>query len=399
MSLIPGWILVIPILTFLVFVHELGHFAVAKKLGIKVTEFGFGFPPRLWGIKRGETLYSVNIIPLGGFVKMVGEEDPFEQRSFARQPVIHRMAVLLAGPLMNLFIPILIFTVLLALPHDKHVGTVMVGSVAPHSPATEAGIRPGDAILGVNGEGIENHADLIKKIQNLKGKETALTLRRNVSSPVSGLTSSPDFSHTETVLLTPRKSPPNLTVVEYITDPSSEVTLADAKTYDDSLEIGDTLTQGSVGVLIGTSGAKVIRDKTPLWKALPQSLTRIVETVKFTFVGLSEWIGGGDDPGLAGPIGIAQVTGEVANIGVRPVLELTALISISLALVNILPIPALDGGRLFFILIEWVRGGKRISPRIEGIIHMAGFATLIGLIVVMSYFDVLRIISGGTFIQ
>ena len=133
MSLIPGWILVIPILTFLVFVHELGHFAVAKKLGIKVTEFGFGFPPRLWGIKRGETLYSVNIIPLGGFVKMVGEEDPSEQRSFARQPVIHRMAVLLAGPLMNLVIPILIFTVLLALPHDKHVGTVMVGSVAPLS--------------------------------------------------------------------------------------------------------------------------------------------------------------------------------------------------------------------------------------------------------------------------
>ena len=100
MSLIPGWILVIPILTFLVFVHELGHFAVAKKLGIKVTEFGFGFPPRIWGIKRGETLYSVNIIPLGGFVKMVGEEDPSEQRSFARQPVIHRMAVLLAGCLL-----------------------------------------------------------------------------------------------------------------------------------------------------------------------------------------------------------------------------------------------------------------------------------------------------------
>ena len=154
-----------------------------------------------------------------------------------------------------------------------------------------------------------------------------------------------------------------------------------------------------MGVLIGTSGTKVIRDKIPVWKALPQSLTRIVDTITFTFVGLSGWISGGDDPGLAGPIGIAQVTGEVANIGITPVLELTALISISLALVNILPIPALDGGRLLFILIEGARGGKRISPRTEGIIHMAGFAALIGLIVVMSYFDVLRIISGGTFIQ
>ena len=399
MSLIPGWILVIPILTFLVFVHELGHFAVAKKLGIKVTEFGFGFPPRIWGIKKGETLYSVNIIPLGGFVKMVGEEDPSEQRSFARQPLIHRISVLIAGPLMNLFITILIFTVLLALPHDKHVGIVTVGSVAPHSPAVEAGIRPGDAILGVNGESVENHVDLVKIIQSQKGKETSLTLRRNASSPVSGLTSSPDFSHTETVILTPRKSPPHLTVVESITDPNSEVTLADAKSYDNSLEIGDTLSQGAVGVLIGTSGSKIVKDTIPVWEALPQSLTRIVDTVKFTFVGLSEWIGGGEDPGLAGPIGIAQVTGEVANIGITPVLELTALISISLALVNILPIPALDGGRLLFILIEGARGGKRIPPRIEGIIHMAGFATLIGLIVVMSYFDVLRIISGGTFIQ
>ena len=399
MSWLPGWILVIPILTFLVFVHELGHFAVAKKLGIKVTEFGFGFPPRIWGIKRGETLYSVNIIPLGGFVKMVGEEDPSEQRSFARQSVTHRTAVLLAGPFMNLVVPIFIFTALLALPHDKHIGIVTVGSVAPGSPAVEAGIRPGDEILGVNGITVENHVDLVKRIQNSKGQQTELTLRRNVSYPLSGFTSSPEFSHTETVLLTPRKSPPNLVVVEYVSDPNSEVNLTDAKSYDESLEVGDTLTQGAVGVLIGTSGTKVIRDKIPLWKALPQSLTRIVDTIKFTFVGLSGWISGGDDPGLAGPIGIAQVTGEVANIGITPVLELTALISISLALVNILPIPALDGGRLLFILIEGARGGKRISPRTEGIIHMAGFAALIGLIVVMSYFDVLRIVSGGTFIQ
>ena len=399
MSWLPGWILVIPILTFLVFVHELGHFAVAKKLGIKVTEFGFGFPPRIWGFKRGETLYSINIIPLGGFVKMVGEEDPSEKRSFAHQPIKHRMAVLLAGPFMNLVVPILIFTILLALPHDKHVGIVTVGSVAPGSPAVEVGIRPGDAILGVNGITIDNHVDLVQQIQKLKGQETELTLRRNVSSPISGLTSSPEFSHTETVLLTPRKSPPNLSVVAYVVDPRFEVSLQDAKSYDNSLEIGDTLTQGAVGVLIGTSGTKVIRDKIPVWKALPQSLTRIVDTITFTFVGLSGWISGGDDPGLAGPIGIAQVTGEVANIGITPVLELTALISISLALVNILPIPALDGGRLLFILIEGARGGKRISPRTEGIIHMAGFAALIGLIVVMSYFDVLRIISGGTFIQ
>ena len=108
---------------------------------------------------------------------------------------------------------------------------------------------------------------------------------------------------------------------------------------------------------------------------------------------------GGEDPGLTGPIGIAQVTGEVAKVGMFPIFELTALISISLAIINILPIPALDGGRLTFVLIEGIRNGKKISPNVEGAIHMTGFAVLIGLILLMSYFDVVRIITGQGFLQ
>ena len=175
---IPGWVLVIPILAFLVFFHELGHFATAKRFGIKVTEFGFGFPPRIWGIKRGETLYSINLIPIGGFVKMVGEEDPTELRSFARQSVTRRAIVLLAGPIMNLIIPILIFSVILALPHDKLIGTVTIGGVAPGSPARAAGLLPGDAILSVNGVAVSNHAEMVQEVRKYKGKQTDLSVRR-----------------------------------------------------------------------------------------------------------------------------------------------------------------------------------------------------------------------------
>ena len=139
---LPSWLLIVPVLAALVFVHELGHYLAAKRFGIKVLEFGFGFPPRLFGVKYGETIYSVNAIPLGGFVKLLGEEDPTDERSFARQSVWKRTVVLCAGSFMNFVTPIVIFTVLFMLPQDVPVGTVQVTGVAPGSPAQAAGIRP-----------------------------------------------------------------------------------------------------------------------------------------------------------------------------------------------------------------------------------------------------------------
>ena len=130
------------------------------------------------------------------------------------------------------------------------------------------------------------------------------------------------------------------------------------------------------------------------------SFGSIWEILTITKNGLHRWIAGGDDPGLAGPVGIAQITGEAANAGgLLPVLELTAFISLSLAIVNVLPIPGLDGGRLMFVLLEWARGGKRVSPQREGLIHFAGFVLLIGLVVVITYFDVSRILNGDSFIR
>ena len=394
---LPTWLLIVPVLAFLVFVHELGHFLTAKRFGIKVLEFGFGFPPRLFGIRYGETIYSINAIPLGGFVRMLGEEDPTDPRSFARQSVLKRAIVLCAGSFMNFVIPLVIFTVLFVLPQDVRVGTVMITGVAPLSPAAEAGVRPGDQVLSVNGERVRNHFDLIQRVMVNLGAETEITLRRG--SIVSGLGQSVDTSVVETVSVVPRLNPPEFEVVDAVTDPETQVSVREARRYNASLTAGDTLTQGAVGVMIGTTDARLVKERQPVLESVPSAFEKMWDVLVITKNGFHQWAAGGPDPGLAGPIGIAQVTGQVAKAGISPFFELVALISISLGILNILPIPALDGGRLMFVVIEWLRRGKRISPRREGLVHLIGFGLLIGLVLVISFFDVSRILSGDGLIR
>ena len=360
-------------------------------------EFGFGFPPRLFGVKYGETVYSINAIPLGGFVRLLGEEDPTDERSFARQSVLKRTIVLCAGSFMNFLTPIVIFTVLFALPQDVPVGNVHVTGVAPGSPAQQAGIRAGDQVISVNGERVRNHFELVERIMVNLGAEVELTLRRG--SIVTGMSVSPDSSVVETVTVVPRMNPPELEVVETVTDPETQISLRDARRYNVRLQPGDTMTQGAVGVMIGTSNVRLVKESQPILNAGQDAVGRMIDVLVLTKNSFHRWAAGGPDPGLTGPIGIAQVTGEVAEIGVFPFFELVAIISISLGLINILPIPALDGGRLMFVLIEWVRRGRKISPQREGLVHVVGFAILIGLIVVISFFDISRILSGDSIIR
>ena len=389
---VPLWLLIFPVLGFLVFVHELGHFATARAFGIKVTEFGFGFPPRMFGVRYGDTLYSLNWIPIGGFVRMVGEEDPAEPGSFAGKGVGVRMLVLVAGAFMNVALPVVIFTALFMLPHDEFVGAVTISSVSPGSPAEEAGLRPGDSILAVDGERANNHFELVQTILANLGEETELTVRRG--PPVANMRFSPDAMSIETVRVVPRVNPPYRTVVESVTDSETEVSLDEARRVDESLDVGDRLYQGSIGVTIFTANPRPVETTYPVWEAVPMAGERIWDTLRVVKNVLHRWSAGGPDPGLTGPVGIAQVTGEVAEAGVSPLLELTAFLSINLAIVNMLPIPALDGGRFMFVFIEWVRRGKRISPRREGLAHLVGFAAVIALIIAMSYRDVMRILSG-----
>ena len=392
-----AWLLIVPVLAFLVFVHELGHFVTAKRFGITVTEFGFGFPPRIFGVRYRGTLYSINWIPLGGFVRLVGEEDPTEPGSFARQPAWKRAVVLVAGSFMNLLLPVFIFSTILMLPHDAFVGTVVIAYVTPNSPAERAGLRSGDAILAVDGHHVDNHADLLQKILARLGKSTELTVRR--ASIITGMSVSPEFVSVGTVTVVPRLNPPIHEVVEEVIDPENEISLTDARRLNRDTKLGDKFAQGYIGIGIGTANVKIVKRTFPIWEAVPMSFGRIRDVIVISKNGLARWIVGGPDPGLVGPIGIAQVTGEVAKAGVAPVFELIALISISLGVVNLLPIPALDGGKLLFVGVELARRGKRISPEREGLVHLVGFAVLIVLILFIGYFDITRLLNGESFLR
>jgi regulator of sigma E protease len=396
---LPNWLLIVPVLAFLIFVHELGHFTTAKLFGIKVTEFGFGFPPRIFGVPYRGTVYSLNLIPLGGFVKMVGEEDPSDPDSFARHSVLKRLVVLSAGSIMNFVLPVVIFTILLMLPHDALVGgSVLITAVAPGSPAEQAGLRGGDAILAVDGKPVISPGELVETVRGRSGQPIELSLRR--ASRVMGLSQSPELATFDAVTVTPRVSPPRLRVVDEITDPSSEVSLSDARRYNPDLEVGDTMTQGAIGVMIGLVNRKSGTETEPVWSAVPNAVATIWSVLTFTWGGITEGVATRSNPGITGPVGIAHATDEVVEeLGVAWIFRIAALLSVSLGVVNLLPIPALDGGRIVFVVLEFVRRGKRISPQREGLIHLVGFVVIIGLIVAITYSDIVRIVNGESFLR
>ncbi len=170
------------VLVLLIIAHEVGHFASAKAFGIKVEEFGLGFPPKLFGIKRGETLYSLNAIPLGGFTKMAGEEDPKVRRSFAGKGIGTRLIVLSAGSIMNLLLPIVLFSIAFMIPHDVVIEPTIVKTVSTGSPAAVAGIEAGDTLLGVNGQPINNFSELQRSIQLNLGKEISILVEHSDST-------------------------------------------------------------------------------------------------------------------------------------------------------------------------------------------------------------------------
>ncbi len=337
------------ILIVLVFAHEFGHFITAKLSKVKVEEFGIGFPPRIVSFKRGETTYSINAIPLGGFTKMVGEEDPTLPGSLASKSIPVRILVLSAGSLMNILLPILLFTISFVVPHNMILEKVQVQEVAQGSPAQTAGIEPGDFILEINGRTIKNRSDVGYYIQLYRSNQINILLQRDELPP-------------DKVTVTPRWNPP----------PG----------------------QGATGIQIIGVDSTTVRESMPIWRAVPSSVVQCWEILVLFRNEVVGWIIGGAAPQVTGPIGIAQITGEVAKAGISPLLEFAALISINLAIINIFPFPGLDGGRLIFVLLEWIRRGKRISPKREGLVHLIGFAVLMLLIIVISYYDIAHLVQG-----
>ncbi len=353
MSMIITILIFLGILAVLILAHELGHFATAKAFGVRVDEFGLGFPPRLIGIKRGETTYSLNAVPLGGFTKMAGEEDPDVPRSLASKSVGARVIVLSAGSIMNFLLPVLLFSIAFMVPHNVVTGDVVVEEVAPNSPAAAAGIETGDIILSLNDKPVNSIGDLSTYTQLKLGQEVNLAVRHSDAT-------------LEELQLIPRWKPP----------PG----------------------EGAMGITISMPDAVIISQSYPFWEAIPMGVSECIETFIIFKNEILKWFIGATPVQLTGPVGIAQLTGEVAKAGLSPLLLFAGFISINLAIINILPLPALDGGRIVFVLLGWVRRGKRISPKTEGLVHAIGFALLIAAMIALTYQDIIRIIAGESLI-
>ncbi len=332
----------------LVILHELGHFFAAKLSGIKVLEFGIGYPPRVLKFTYKETIYSINLLPLGGFVRLLGEEDASLPGSLASKSKLTRFIVLAAGSFVNAVLPIIIFSILFMIPQDVPVTDILVSRVAPQSPAASAGLRQGDIIKKVDGKTVDNGADLMYRIQLNLGNEIDMEFER-AGAPMS-------------TSLKPRYNPPD--------------------------------GEGSIGVQYNPRfNLRTVERSDPPWVAIPKGFQRTWETLVIFKNGIAQMItGGGEAREVAGPIGIAKISGEVAREGFSPLFTLVALLSLNLAIINMLPIPALDGGRVLFLVIEAIRG-KPIPAKKEALVHMIGFAILITLVVVISYFDIARIVS------
>ncbi len=343
----------IVVLSVLIIVHELGHFFAAKAAGIPVEEFGIGFPPRLYGRKWRGTIYSINWIPFGGFNKIAGEVDPKVPKGLASRGYGVRLLVLSGGIIMNLLLPFVLLSVAYMVPHDIVSGQVMVAEVAPDSPAEMAGIEAGDTLISVEGHEIKNGGDISRYIQLNLGKEISLVVEHADAT-------------TETVTLTPRWRPPE--------------------------------GEGAIGIMYKTEDAVIVSESYPPWEAIPIGARSCIEALTLYKNGIAGMIMGTIPFTPAGPVGIVQVAGEVAHSGISPVLELTAFISIAIAITQLIPFPALDGGRILFVLLEWIRRGKRVSPKTEGIVHSIGFMILLGLLVLITYQDIIRWISGESLI-
>jgi regulator of sigma E protease len=338
---------------------------VAKFFGIKVEEFGFGLPPRIAGKKFGETLYSINWLPIGGFVKLYGEDEAGggsvslkqkavkgdEKRAFFAKPVWQRALVIFAGVFMNFVLAVVIISVLFSVVGVQTPGNkVTVDAVVKNAPADMAGLKVGDIIVSVNKIKVTTSAQL----QQYTDAHAGAKLDLEVKSQNSKL---------ETVQVTPRKVYPS--------------------------------NEGPMGIGIEQN---VVIQKYPWYKAPFVGTYQALQDSWLVVSGLVMLVvqlftKGMVPQGVAGPIGIAQLTGVVIGIGPAAVLSLVSLLSLNLAIVNILPIPALDGGRLFFILIEGIFK-KKVNQEFEARAHMIGMIVLLGLIALITLHDLFRIFTG-----
>jgi len=443
MSIFISIIIFIAILTFLIVIHELGHYITAKMAKIKVEEFGIGLPPRIWGFDKGGTKWSINWIPLGGFCKMAGEEDPSIPDSLASKKPKVRLIVLSAGSIAMILFPLWLLPLSYMLPLDRLVEHApRITNVYEGSPAANASLCINDIVLSVDGIQVFTPDDLNKVIDSKARQEAKLLIYRNGSYfnvnavPLAAETSQQGDAlgieaHNKGILI--YKISENSPAANASLQIDDVILTADRTKVDTSKALNEITEenagqeiilvisrggnilevpivprikedipegQGALGIQAPPGGTFINKAYAP-WDAIPKGLS----DYGTIFAGIKDSLAmlfAGDvpaDKAVAGPIGIAQLTNEVSAGGPADLFEFAALISIILGIMNLLPLPALDGGRLVFVIIEAIRKGKIISAKKESLVHMIGFILLMALFVVISYNDILRIIHHESFLK
>lgn len=357
-----GSILVfILVLSILILVHELGHFLVAKRFGVMVEEFGFGLPPRLFGKKIGETLYSVNALPFGGFVRLHGEnseeEITYPKKSFLRKSKRKKVAIIVAGVIMNFLLAITAFAITYSFNGiPKVTKDVKVVGISTSSPAQIAGIIVGDIVRKVDKTSISTNEEFIGLVDQNKGKRVTLEIERIINSERT----------IKKITLTPRLSPPEgegpMGVIVTTTDiyyPPTALRPFYGIYYGfkDAIFWGKNVISGFIGIFANLFKGQVPKD-------------------------------------VAGPVGIFALTSEASKIGIFAVINFIGILSVNLAILNVLPFPALDGGRLFFIFLEGVIG-RKVLPKVEAMVHTVGMIILLALLLAVTAHDIIRLIAAG----
>jgi regulator of sigma E protease len=401
-----NWFLLaaIPVFGICVLVHEFGHFITAKWAGIRVEEFGLGFPPRIVGFRKRDqggweviwfsgrrneednysydsqkqtpfsgtsggistpgtqvanhTIYSLNFLPIGGFVRMPGEngdindaEGRYDPQSFAAKSAGKRIIVLVAGVTMNVILAMILFTIAYSLGEPTY--PAVIGQVVSGSPAAVAGLRPGDTIVSVDNHPVQLFSDL----QTIVGNAISADNGKHATVPITLQIRHTGSKQIVSTTVNAREHPPQ--------------------------------GQGAMGV-----EEKIVFVSSPFWEAPFKGVQHTFSVTGEFINSIAQMITGQVKPQLAGPVGIVGITGQVAasvpDLGWWPILSLTAILSLNLAIVNILPFPALDGGRVVLVLIELLRGGKRLKPEREGIINFVGMVILLTLMVVITVSDVMH---------
>jgi regulator of sigma E protease len=429
-------IIIIFIVALLVamYLHELGHFIAAKRAGVKVEEFGLGIPPRLFGIKRGETIYSVNAIPVGAFVKAAGENDPTVPRSLAGKGPWTRLGIYAAGPLVNFFLAFVFLSAFLALPYSVIAGDgLMVHSVVENSPAEEAGIESGDIILEVNGQLVHRRGDVQDIVNSAEeGEEITLRLLRNEQvvertlkpelDPESQLLKIGAWLWWDIVSKVEEGSPayesgirPGDTIYSINGQPiyNDESISGVLHSVEEGEEINMVLLRDGKETLLSLTnvgyetlpgvelrwvdGTRTEQERLPVWRAVYLG-ARYIIYMPVLIIEAIPLIIKSPDMALVGPIGAGQLTVEIVRTsGFSSILFMAGIISLGIGIFNLLPIPPLDGGGMLVAFIEGCRRGKRLSPRAMRLAYTIGTTFLIALVILVTFSDVWRLISGEGF--